>query len=208
MKKMFITILMCMAATTMMAQTNPGYGTFYYSNYDVTIPSGVVAFVVTGPEPTYQKIADGNDAVYYTVPKGTAVLLYQGDADTGDVNRNFTTNLLHGSDTQTTTFGGGEGAKYYKLTFNNDNTIFGWYWGAEGGAAFTSPAHKAWLVLPATSGARTFVGLPGEDTTGITSVTHKQQGTENVWYDLNGRRINAPQTKGIYVKGGRKMVIK
>ena len=207
MKKLFTTILACLAAITMMAQ----YGTYYNSACDVTLPSGVVAYVVTGVNNgilTYQKIAD-SDTGYKTVPAGTAVLLYTTDENTGEVNPVFTSNLLHGSDVPTTTYGGGDGARYYKLTYGNDNTTFGWYWGADGGAAFLSPAHKVWLVLPAApAGVHEFLGLPGDDTDGITSVAHKQQGAENVWYDLNGLRINAPKTKGIYVKEGRKMVIK
>ena len=207
MKKLFTTLLACLAATTMMAQ---GHSTYYNSAYDVTLPSGVAAYIVTGVnngQLTYQKIADG-DASHKTVPAGTAILLYTGDENTGNVNPSFTTNLLHGSDTKTTTSGGGAGAKYYKLTFSNNNDNFGWYWGAAGGAAFESPAHKAWLALPANSGAPVFLGLPGEDPTGIASVENRQQRTENVWYDLSGRRINAPKTKGIYIKDGRKVVIK
>ena len=121
----------------------------------------------------------------------------------------FDNNLLHGSDIETTTTGGGDGAKYYKLTYGSSNehkSHFGWFYGEEDGGVFTSPAHKAWLAFGA--GARAFLGLPGEDATGIASVENKQQNADNVWYDLNGRRINAPKTKGIYVKDGRKLVIK
>ena len=207
MKKLFSTILACLAATTMIAQ---GYGTYYNSMCDVTLPSGVVAYIVTGVNNgklTYQKIADG-DTDQKEVHAGTAVLLYTREGDTGDVNPSFTNNLLHGSDTETTTYGG---AIYYKLTYNNAGTVFGWYWGADGGAAFESPAHKAWLALPAApAGVRMFLGLPGDDddVTGIAPIENKQQKADHVWYDLNGRRVNAPTTKGIYVKDGRKMVIK
>lgn len=65
-----------------------------------------------------------------------------------------------------------------------------------------------WLVLPASNSARAFFNLPGDDATGIATIENKQQNADNVWYDLNGCRINAPKTKGIYVKDGRKLVIK
>lgn len=208
MKKTFSLI---MAAMIMAAGARAqGYGTYYNSGFNVDLPSGVAAYIVTGVNNgklTYQKIADG-DTNHKTIPACTAVLLYTGEGDTGDVNPSFTNNLLHGSDTKITTYGG---AIYYKLTYNNAGTVFGWYWGADGGAAFDSPAHKAWLALPAApAGVRMFLGLPGDDddVTGIASIENKQQKAEHVWYDLNGRRINAPQTKGIYVKEGRKMVIK
>ena len=206
MKKLFTTILAYLLATTMMAQD---YGTYYNSGFDVTLPSGVVAYIVTSSNNgklIYQKIADGGSN-HKTVPAGTAVLLYTGSENTGDVNPSFTNNLLHGSDTKTTTTGG---AIYYKLTYNNAGTVFGWYWGADGGAAFESPGHKAWLALPAAAtGARIFLGLPGDyDVTGITTIENKQQKAANVLYDLNGRRVNAPTAKGVYVKEGRKIMIK
>ena len=205
MKKLFTTLLACLAATMMMAQ---GYGTYYNSMAHVTLPSGVAAYIVTdvnNGKLTYQKIADG-DTNHKTLPAGTAVLLDKASENTGDVNPSFTNNLLHGSDTKTTTYGG---AIYYKLTYNNAETVFGWYWGADGGAAFESPAHKAWLALPATAvKAGIFLGLPDDDATGISTIEDKQQKADDVWYDLNGRRVNAPMTKGIYVKNGRKMVIK
>lgn len=201
-----------------------GYGTYYNSTCEVTLPTGVVAYVlneVDDTKPTYEKIADGDGdgtTVKKTVPAGVAVLLYSAskpekvtlnlNTATSD-SRTFASNKLHGSDVAIQTTGGGEGDKYYKLTYNNSNKEkFGWFWGTADGGAFTSPAHKAWLVLPATVGARTFLSLPGEDVTGIATIENRQQNADNVWYDLNGRRINAPTTKGIYVKDGRKFVIK
>lgn len=204
-----------------------GYGTYFNGQCEVTLPTGVVAYVlneVNGTAPTYEKIADGDGDgtnVKKTVPAGVAVLLYSAskpekvtlnlNTATSD-SRTFTSNKLYGSDVATTTTGVGEGEKYYyKLTYEDSNKEkFGWFWGAAGGGAFTSPAHKAWLALdkPTTGSARTFLSLPGEDVTGIATIENRQQNADNVWYDLNGRRINAPTTKGIYVKDGRKFVIK
>lgn len=197
-----------------------GYGTYYNSKKMVTLPTGVVAYAVsdvTGDQPTYVEIADGDSETNNTVPASTAMLLYCDATQnitltlTESQNSYSGTNLLHGSDVQTTTTGGGDGAKYYKLTYGSvsgHESIFGWYWGADNGGVFTSPAHKAWLVLPASNNARAFFNLPGDDATGIATIENKQQNADNVWYDLNGCRINAPKTKGIYVKDGRKLVIK
>ena len=198
-------------ATVKVALAPAGYGTYYNSTCEVTLPSGVVAYVINNATPTYEKIADGNEETNKTVPAGTAVMLYGATSpitlslSTTTTDTRTFTNLLHGSDVETTTNGGGT---YYKLTYDNTNTTFGWYWGAENGTAFTSPAHKAWLVLPAVGGARPFLGLPGDDFTGITTIENMQQNADNVWYDLNGRRINTPMTKGIYINDGRKIVIK
>ncbi len=47
----------------------------------------------------------------------------------------------------------------------------------------------------------------GEEQTGITTTNFTNSG--DVWYDMNGRKLDAkPTTKGIYMNGGRKVVIK
>ena len=113
---------------------------------------------------------------------------------------------MFGSDEETTT--DTEGAvKYYKLTYSNNNDKFGWYWGAANGGAFTSPAHKAWLALPASS-ARSFLGLPDwQDATGIAPVGIDFENGE--WYTLQGLKIGKkPTSAGVYIHNGRKVVVK
>jgi hypothetical protein len=102
----------------------------------------------------------------------------------------------------TETFGG---APYYKLTYSNNNDNFGWYWGADNGEAFSSPAHKAWLAL-GSSGAPSFLGLPDWDTTGIVPVSVNPEDGE--WYTLQGMKVGKkPTTKGVYIHNGRKVLI-
>ena len=194
-----------------------GYATYYNGKYDVVLPAGMKAHVVTDGSTnlTYAGVADG-DTDGNVVPKGTAVLL-QVEPSTEDQTLPVYlatpsaaayagTNLLFGSDVDATTTTTTGGAKYYKLTYSNDNANFGWYWGAADGAAFTSPAHKAWLALPASSAP--FLGLPGwEDTTGIVPVGVDSENGE--WYTLQGLKIGKkPTTKGVYIHNGRKVVIK
>ena len=48
----------------------------------------------------------------------------------------------------------------------------------------------------------------GDEATGINSLrTIDRDGTER-YFDLNGRRIEKPATKGIYIHNGRKEVLK
>jgi hypothetical protein len=201
-----------------------GYGTYYHRGADATLPAGMKARIVTakgdGQALTYETIADGDGATN-TVPAGTAVMLQVAentDAQTLSIdltakaeNRTFASNLLHGSDTETTTTGDG---LHYKLSYNTSGSDLGWYWGVDGGGAFTSAAHKAWLALPSTAGTRGFFGLPGDDeTTGIKEVKSEgvkseKSGVEG-WFSLDGRRLNGrPSAKGLYIHNGRKVVIK
>lgn len=190
-----------------------GYATYYNSMRDVVLPAGMQAHVVIGGSTTleYEKIAEGNTEDYI-IPAGTAVLLQvetagakqtlSVDLATPSVASYTGTNLLHGSDVEKLTFGGD---KYYKLTYSNNNDNFGWYWGADNGEAFSSPAHKAWLAL-GSSGAP-FLGLPGwEDTTGIVPVGVNPEDGE--WYTLQGMKVGKkPTTKGVYIHNGRKVLI-
>lgn len=205
-----------------------GYGTYYNGTHDVTLPSGMKAYIVTAKTSggttgtlTYEEIADGDGdgtTVKKTVPSGVAVML-KADASgnpwnlamsaTDIDNRTFGANLLHGSDAAATTTGGDV---YYKLSYDTDGTNLGWYWGADGGAAFESGAHKAWLAVPSSAGARGYFGLPGDGgTTGIRPplTPPTQEGNGCAWYSLDGRRlVGKPSAKGVYIHNGRKEVIR
>lgn len=209
-----------------------GFGTYYISTADVVLPAGMKAMIVTGKGDgqalAYETIADGSTSTK-TVPAGMAVMLQTDPAADKQTigmtlaaptdQRDFTaTNLLHGSDVAVETSGGD---LYYMLSYGKDGSerasTLGWFWGAAGGAAFTSAAHKAWLALKASAGARSFVLPVGNDNiTGIAddkSATH-EPGTTNTleqgaWYSLDGRKLNGrPTEKGVYIHNGRKEVIR
>ena len=195
-----------------------GFGTYYDSKADLKLPAGMKALIVTADEGsgtlTYEAIADG-DTGDNIVPAGTAVLLQTADGSaeqtleitlvTPAATAITQTNLLRGSDTETTTFGGN---KYYKLSYNESGSKLGWYWGADGGATFQSAAHKAWLALPTTE-VRRFFGLPGEEGTGLKPITAPESSQEaDVWYDLSGKKMTEkPAKKGIYINNGKKVII-
>ena len=183
-----------------------GYGTYYNSVCGVTLPAGAEAYIMADGAPTYTKIADGNNGSHNTVPADVAMLL-KGTSSVAlaldnEITGSVGSNLLKGSDVSATTTGG---STYYKLTYGSEpghEDIFGWYWGEDEGAAFTSPAHKAWLALSAS--ARAFVDLPGDETTGIKSMNNGQFDNGAV-YDLQGRRVAQP-TKGLYIVNGKKVI--
>ena len=71
------------------------------------------------------------------------------------------------------------------------------------------PAHRAYIE--SISGARMF-SLDGGDATGIVSMEDERgirDDRAGTWYSLDGRRLSAlPTQKGVYVKDGRKYVVK
>ena len=71
--------------------------------------------------------------------------------------------------------------------------------------------NKAYLSIPTTSGVNQFVLGFGEDgpTTGIGSLEAGNAGSAAApLYDLSGRRISQPATRGIYIRGGKKFMVK
>lgn len=190
-----------------------GYATFYDSEKNYQLPTGLTARVVSGVSGdrlSYQTLS-GN-----IIPKGTAVLLEGAQKQAATYTLTSTTadasytgnNLLHGSDVVTTTSATGQNL-YYKLTYGPSGTSlaqsFGWFWGARNGAAFSIDGHRAWLAVPAGSAATRGFLISGE-ATGISDLTTDTDGSP--LRDLQGRPAAQSPQKGIYVRGGRKVVIK
>lgn len=72
----------------------------------------------------------------------------------------------------------------------------------------TLGANKAYLKVPASSGnVKGFtLGFGGDD--GIGQVV-SDESVNGTWYDLNGRRLSgAPAAKGVYIVGGKKVIVK
>lgn len=191
-----------------------GYATFYDSANAYTLPTELSAQVVSRASDnklTYTNIADG--ATSGVIPKGTAVMLQNKAKSTGEYfllpTESPTTysgaNLLQGSDDSTMTSGDGY---HYKLSYGepgtNLNNVFGWYWGAQNGGAFQIEGHKAWLVIPKSLATRSYA--LDEGVTNIGSLT-SDEGQAEI-YDLQGRRVSTPSKKGMYIRNGKKVVIK
>lgn len=76
------------------------------------------------------------------------------------------------------------------------------------------------LILPTGNAARAFLPLPDYDgeSSGIvnTNLTNLTKNADNFWYTLDGRRIDSSifnsqssvLKKGVYIHGGRKVIVK
>ncbi len=157
--------------------------------------SGLKAYIATSvdngaKEVTLQEVS--------AVPANTPVLL-KGETGTeytisivDAVDRLTATNLLQGSATQSTYLAEASafiltGGKFYL------------------NQAGTMPAGKAYLPASIASGAHELTIAIGGDATAIKNI---KVGTEdNVYYDLQGRRVLYP-TKGLYIVNGKKVLVK
>ena len=74
----------------------------------------------------------------------------------------------------------------------------------KGGASATMKGFRAYFELPSSTNARMIID--GEEVTGIDAISAEEQ-NQNAVFNLNGQRVSAA-TKGIFIVGGKKMVIK
>lgn len=184
----------------------------FCSPYDLDFtqaPEGLKAYVVSGFSPTTMSITL-TQADY--VPAGTGLVVI-GAQGTYDVPIAATdkvwANLLVGvvAPTPITTTDNG----YSNFILSNGSQGYNWYASAPG----TLPAGKAYLRLPTHSvsnmnNARRFTWIFEDlNPTGIQEVQAADGEGADAWYTLDGVRLSGqPTTSGIYVRQGKKYVVK
>lgn len=186
------------------------WSTFYASNNRL-LPEGVTAYAVKSNndgKAQLVKVAEGGQVI----PGGQGYLLstakengfYLTPSD-GEAVAAPAENLLMGSD-EAHTFNKAV-YKYYIL--GKSGSDFGFYWqkGTDG-TRVNNAAHKAFLRVPASSGAKFLSFTFGGETTGINGITAsgaEQNGT--ALYNLAGQRV-AKGYKGLVIKNGKKYLVK
>lgn len=186
------------------------WSTFYASNNRL-LPEGVTAYAVKSNNDgraQLVKVADGGQVI----PGGQGYLLStareNGFCLTPSENAPVevsTENLLIGSD-EAMTF---NDANYTYYILGKSGEDFGFYWQkGTGGASVNNAAHKAFLRVSASNGAKFLSFTFGEETTGINGITAsdaEQNGT--ALYNLAGQRV-AKGYKGLVIKNGKKYLVK
>ena len=176
--------------------------TLYYSDRSFIIPEGIVArtYKIEGNVLSRSREYKKGDVL----PKGTAVVLeakegkyiFEETSKTGETDPN---NALRGSDTKTTTSGG---EVYY--VFGKGSNGVGFYWKEANGKAFTTEAHKAYLVYTPskTTNAKSFLGF--DVALEIQGPTVREKTTfDGPIYNLSGQRVDKDY-KGIIIVNGKK----
>lgn len=135
-----------------------------------------------------------------TIPAGNAVVLKSSAATatmTYDVATTGTLadNELLASATDITT-----PANTYMLTKGTSGVGFYHWTGTD------IPANRGYLVISG-AGSREFFSIGEEMITGNKEIQDVRGKTDDVYYDLNGRRVLYPTT-GIYVRNGKKIIFK
>lgn len=156
----------------------------------------------------------GNDVITLhllgkVIPKGTAVIIVGEDNDISMTRDDVSAaeysvkNDLRGVDIPTlrTSLTSNDAKTLYMLS--NKNNKFGFH----SFGATNVPARKAYFTISSSANARPFSMVFEDETTAIRQL--RKTNAESPVYDLNGRAVNGNNLKpGIYVKNGKKVVIK
>jgi uncharacterized protein YjdB len=167
----------------------------------MTVPSGVKAYYVK---------ASGEDAISLTqvpygqaIPAGQGVLLISTNVSSMTLTEatenvaSLTGNLLMPTLSQeSVTFG----ANDYVLVKRNGEFVFA----KASGSTVQNYKNHAYLRLNSNQ-ANVRMIFDDNDATGINGIETDEQ--DAIYYDLMGRRVTNP-TKGIYIKNGKKILIK
>ena len=185
------------------------YASLYYEKQAFVVPQGMEAY-------TYKLNGHKVEESYMyaageTIPAGTAVILkgepndysFAFSTKVGDVDSE---NILKGTDSDTP-LEADANSYFYKLSLNaaEELSSIGFYWGAADGAAFTNKAHKAYLKVAKSAGAK-FYRFDGE-TTAIENVQAAQPDANAPMYNVAGQRVSK-NYKGVVIQNGRKYVVK
>lgn len=173
-----------------------GYATLYYDK-KLAIPTDVTAYYATVKDGATISLHKINNVI----PANTGVILkadagkYNFAVTTDDATTDVSTNKLTGTTTGTTV----EAGSVYTL---GQNAL-----GVVGLRLYSGTSIRAYSAYATSiAGARDFyeIGLDGD----VTAIKNVKVGAEdNIYYDLQGRRVLYPK-KGLYIVNGKKVIIK
>ena len=100
-------------------------------------------------------------------------------------------------------------ALLYRLAYNNytAHTGLGFYWGNADGTQINAKSGKGYLKVPAIQGAQIKSFRLNPLPTHVEEINAEELDMNEPIYDLSGRRVENP-TKGIYIQGNKKIIIK
>ena len=178
-----------------------------YLGYAVYVPEGVNVYTISGVENGYVTKVP----VEGVIPANTGVLLENaGDFTFKKAAKDaaaIADNLMDGSvedsyvEGQAYVLADGEnGVGFYKTKLNKDGE------GNDGNTHFLNNAGKAYFVLPEAETSAAYYGFDWNGTTGVEKVEIRNE--NGAIFDLTGRKVNSITAPGIYIVGGKKVLVK
>ena len=188
-------------SVTLNSDDEGNYWATFYSDASYTADENTIVYTAKvnsdKTKAILTKVADN------TIPAGNAVLLKSTNKTAvltyaDGVSGTLEDNELQGTSTPITT-----PANTYMLVKGNNGVGF-YHWTGE-----TIPAGRGYLTLSSAAGAPSFLsfGIGSADNTGIEALELTTE-DDGIIYDLAGRRLTTAPRQGIYVKNGKKYIVK
>ena len=181
-----------------------------------TLPEKVDAYVVVQTPQSNTAKMEALEYAGRAVAANTGVILYGATSETqvrmipaASNGTSVTGNMLGNSAGGPKQIVGVDGQTNYILAKKGGNVVFSR--ALANGDNQSISMNKAYLSIPTGSSVNQFALSFGEDgpTTGIGSIEAGNAGSAAApLYDLSGRRISQPATRGIYIRSGKKFMVK
>ena len=137
--------------------------------------------------PTFNSVRITRSSAF--IESGDVGVLFVGNFDPAPLEKDNTYNLYLGSDDNL----------YYPGTENFKVNAFRGYFLVDISDAGASESEEVRSI---------YLNFGDDEPSVVRDIDNGQWKTDNVVYDLNGRKVNAPVKKGVYIRNGRKVVIK
>lgn len=192
-----------------------GYNSLYYNSYNLALPEGLTGYVISSfDEASATLKAEETYSSTVAVPKGQAVII-KGTAgqeytitSTDDAD-DAVTNLLKGSDTETELTASTDKYLYF-FGYDSSNTP-GFFMEVSGGQSLTCGAHKAYIELSynAESSDAKAITLDFGTTDSINNISVNNSAESEAIYNISGMKVDGNKLqKGLYIKNGKKFIVK
>lgn len=178
--------------------TTEKWCTYYNAAANVTVPAGVTIYKAQLDQANAKVLL--SEVGGSIIAKGNAVML---KGSTSSINLSSAASAGSGDYTGNDLKGGTATPSTVAYTLAGINDVMGFY-------QFTGESldpNKAHLEV-AASNARSFIGFDSGTSTGV-KLQPAADSSDQEWYTIDGRKLKGqPTQKGIYVKNGKKHVVK
>ena len=178
----------------------------FSAGYPVSVPTGYTAYTASLSEDNNTLTL--NEISNNVIPANTGVILRGNASDAVAMAPSLTTSTA-------TSALGASGDEEHTFTSADNIYLLGKQQNGQMGfmmmnpnAALTLGAHKAYLQLTDASNSPAAIKFEFGTATGIKQVWNEYNNQPASIYDLSGRRINGQMKAGIYIKNGKKIIVK
>lgn len=181
----------------------------YYSPVKLGIPDGLTAYPVSSVNETTGVVTVPEQGLSY-IPANTGVLLNRAEA--GATNSYMPTAYTDQASITSILQGTSEAASVDDILegYTDGSTVYVLYNDAfVKTTSGTIPANRGYLVFGKPANAPKLTIEIGDGATGINDVRSKMAEVGSDFYDLSGRKLSGKPTKsGLYIKNGKKILVK